>query len=112
MARACRPYDLALTTNSTAGPRLREALVARLRESGLDVGHYALPAPVPVPGSAQSAPLADCLGTYAHGDLELMVVRDGSGDLFVAKDRERDALPIVGRFLRERPGGPVAMRGR
>ncbi|MFD4986660.1 serine hydrolase domain-containing protein [Streptomyces sp. NPDC058374] len=119
-----RSLAVALTTNSTAGPRLWEALVARLPETGLDVGHYALP----VPDSAPTAPLADHLGTYANGDLELMVVRDPSGglfltresysdyhlslhedDLFVARDREHDSLPIVGRFVRERPDGPVVL---
>ncbi|NEB71261.1 alpha/beta hydrolase, partial [Streptomyces fulvissimus] len=66
-----RSIALALTANSTAGPKLWEALIARLPEAGLDVGHYALP----VPDSPQGAPLADYLGTYANGDLALMVVR-------------------------------------
>lgn len=119
-----RSIALALTANSTAGPKLWEALIARLPEAGLDVGHYALP----VPDSPQGAPLADYLGTYANGDLALMVVRDDSGDLlltresytdyrlslheddlFVARSGEPGALPITGRFVRERADGPVTL---
>ncbi|MGG7612557.1 serine hydrolase domain-containing protein, partial [Streptomyces sp. ZG43] len=119
-----RSLALALTANSTAGPKLWEALVARLPEAGLDVGHYALP----VPDSPSLAPDAGHLGTYANGDLALMVVHDAAGDLlltresysdyrlslheddlFVARSGEPGALPITGRFVREHPAGPVAL---
>ncbi|MGW1460255.1 serine hydrolase domain-containing protein [Streptomyces albidoflavus] len=119
-----RSLALALTANSTAGPKLWEALVARLPEAGLDVGHYALP----VPDSAPLAPDAGHLGTYANGDLALMVAHDAAGDLlltresysdyrlslheddlFVARSGEPGALPITGRFVREHPAGPVAL---
>ncbi|MFD5752140.1 serine hydrolase domain-containing protein [Streptomyces sp. NPDC127033] len=119
-----RNLALAVTTNSTAGPKLWEDLVGRLRAAGLDLGHYSLPAP----DAPETADLGDHLGTYANGDLHLMVVTDAEGDLyltredysdyrltihaddlFVAQDREHDALPIVGRFVRKHPGGPVAL---
>ncbi|MFE9888227.1 serine hydrolase domain-containing protein [Streptomyces scopuliridis] len=115
---------LAVTTNSTAGPKLWEDLVGELRANGLDLGHYSLPHPE----APQVGDLGDYLGSYTNGDLLLMVVADGSGelfltredysdylltihedDLFVARDRVHDALPIIGRFVRERAGGPVAL---
>ncbi|MFB6814998.1 serine hydrolase domain-containing protein [Streptomyces sp. NPDC056347] len=115
---------LALTANSTAGPRLWEALVSELRAIGLDLGHYRLPDPeaprVTEPGAY--------FGTYANGDLHLVVMTGPDGELyltredyadylltihtddrFVARDREHDGLPIVGRFVREHPGGPIAL---
>jgi CubicO group peptidase (beta-lactamase class C family) len=116
---------LAMTANSTAGPKLWEDLVTELRAAGLDLGHYSLPRPE----APQATRLDDYLGTYANGDLRLAVTTgpasDGlyltredysdyqltihTDDRFVAKDREFDGLPIVGRFVREQPCGPVAL---
>ncbi|MFF3734378.1 serine hydrolase domain-containing protein [Streptomyces sp. NPDC002476] len=115
---------LALTANSTAGPRLWEALVTELRAAGLDLGHYRLPEP----DAPQITEPDAYLGTYANGDLHLVVMPGPDGglyltradyadyrltihtdDRFVARDNEHDGLPIVGRFVRERSGGPIVL---
>lgn len=115
---------LAFTANCTTGPRMWEDLVVRLRAAGLDLGHYRLPAPE----APEVGDTGDYLGTYANGDLQLVVKTTAPDELyltradysdyrltihaddrFVARSGEHASLPIVGRFVREAPAGPIAL---
>ncbi|QHF96047.1 alpha/beta hydrolase [Streptomyces sp. NHF165] len=115
---------LALTANATTGQKLWEDLLDLLRADGLDIGHHTLPLP-DTPRVQDPGPY---LGEYANGDLVLVVVADPGGQLFltrkdyfdskleiheddrfVSRDPEVDAVPVVGRFVRAEPGGPITL---
>ncbi|GCB44679.1 serine hydrolase domain-containing protein [Streptomyces sp. NL15-2K] len=115
---------LAMTANATTGQKLWDDLLADLRAEGLDIGHYTLPHP----DTPRVEDPAEYVGEYANGDLVLVVVADASGrlfltrkdyfdsrlvihedDRFVASDTEVDAVPVVGRFVRGRAGGPITL---
>jgi CubicO group peptidase (beta-lactamase class C family) len=107
---------IALVTNANNGVTVWEAVVERLRSSGLDVGNYSLPTLAdpgpPVPGPAES------VGRYVNGSETYTISADG-GQLYLSADSEprveltcfqdlrfttasrAGALPLVGRFLRD-----------
>lgn len=66
---------VALTTNSTTGLALWEALVSELPELGLPAGRYTEP-----PGRGRAIPLpVECVGRYLNGDTEYTVVAEPGG---------------------------------
>ncbi|MFE2289623.1 serine hydrolase [Streptomyces sp. NPDC059452] len=111
---------LALTTNSSTGQDLWEALVEELRTAcGVDVGVYRPPLPPGVP----AAEFADCTGTYRNGGLTVTVELDephlvlrlpggaratgvpGAGLVFSGPPEV--AGPARGRFLRSAETGRI-----
>ncbi|WP_026066508.1 serine hydrolase domain-containing protein [Actinoalloteichus spitiensis] len=123
-ANAEQNTALAMTANGTTGLLLWADLVESLRDAGIAVGHYTVPATNPV----EVADPADYTGDYVNGNIPFRVESDPEGglaltrtdgfhvrlamhqdDVFLAREEDFDAADIGGRFVRDAATGAVTL---